>query len=192
VFNFLAELAYAEDADFYYRINDDSEMITPWVNQLVLALDKMGPPYGAVGPSCPGGTPRGILTHDFVHRTHMEIFKPHYYPPVFADWWMDDWITRTYGRKRTKRMVKIQIHHHIYSHGQRYAVNKAHEQHLTKEVTRGRDKVIAFAAQAAKLGSSGAEASPQNMWLVPFDAAAVKSTMLGDYYGDDNMAHSLE
>ena len=34
-----------------------------------------------------------ILTHDFTHRTHMLIFE-HYYPPVFSDWWMDDWISK--------------------------------------------------------------------------------------------------
>jgi len=27
-----------------------------------------------------------ILTHDFVHRTHMDIFWPSYYPRVFPDW----------------------------------------------------------------------------------------------------------
>ena len=33
-----------------------------------------------------------ILTHDFVHRTHVDIFG-FYYPRVFTDWFADDWIT---------------------------------------------------------------------------------------------------
>ena len=45
-----------------------------------------------MGPSCSDGNMK-ILTHDFVHRTHLEIFE-HYYPPVFSDWWMDDWISK--------------------------------------------------------------------------------------------------
>ena len=32
-----------------------------------------------------------MITHDFVHKTHMRVFKT-YYPPVLSDWWMDDWI----------------------------------------------------------------------------------------------------
>ena len=36
-------------------------------------------------------TDNRILTHDFVHRTHLEIFKMDYYPYQLSDWWMDDW-----------------------------------------------------------------------------------------------------
>jgi hypothetical protein len=32
-----------------------------------------------------------ILTHDFVHRTHLEVFDMDYYPAELQDWWMDDW-----------------------------------------------------------------------------------------------------
>lgn len=36
-----------------------------------------------------------ILTHDMVHRTHLEIF-PTYYPAGLSNWYMDDWITIVY------------------------------------------------------------------------------------------------
>ena len=36
---------------------------------------------GAVGPACRQGN-RRILTHDFTHKTHMEIFGGQYYPPA--------------------------------------------------------------------------------------------------------------
>ena len=60
----------------------------------VRALGGFSPPnVGVVGPYCAEGNTL-ILTHDFVHRTHLQIFAPHYYPPVFSDWWMDDWISK--------------------------------------------------------------------------------------------------
>ena len=47
---------------------------------------------GVVGPHHQGGN-TGILTYDFVHRTHVDIFG-FYYPRVFSDWFGDDWITK--------------------------------------------------------------------------------------------------
>ena len=59
----------------------------------VRVLGSFSPPnVGVVGPLCAEGNTL-IMTHDFVHRTHLEIFE-HYYPPVFSDWWMDDWISK--------------------------------------------------------------------------------------------------
>ena len=112
-----------------------------WAAQAVSALRAHTPPnLGVVGPVCNEGNTR-ILTHDLVHRTHLQVptargcnpglalastplpsptsrapvwyFPPadflpshlltpcrlhlqifeHYYPPIFSDWWMDDWIT---------------------------------------------------------------------------------------------------
>ena len=45
-----------------------------------LRLATMGN-VGAVGPACRQGN-RRILTHDFTHKTHMEIFGGQYYPPA--------------------------------------------------------------------------------------------------------------
>ena len=61
------------------------------------ALTGFDPPnLGVAGPICPEGNTL-IMTHDFVHRTHLAIFAPFYYPPIFSDWWMDDWISHVYG-----------------------------------------------------------------------------------------------
>lgn len=68
----------------------------------------MGFPYGAVGPLCRQGNTK-ILTHDFTHRTHMEIFDGEYYPPQLTDWWMDDWIARTYGSSRTRQSKTVEV-----------------------------------------------------------------------------------
>ena len=79
--------AAAEDgADYLYRVNDDTEFVgTGWAAQAVGALRANTPPnLGVVGPVCNEGNTR-ILTHDLVHRTHLQIFE-HYYPPIFSDW----------------------------------------------------------------------------------------------------------
>ena len=75
-------------ADYYYRVNDDTEMLANWPSTFVNALRTLSAPYGVVGPFCAQGN-TDILTHDFVHKTHMEIFEMNYYPPELPDWWMD-------------------------------------------------------------------------------------------------------
>merc|ERR1712147_160284 len=74
---------------------------------------------GAVGPMCKQGN-RKILTHDFTHRKHMDIFEGTYYPPELSDWWMDDWISGVYGADRTLRGEVVEVVHHTGKHGQRY------------------------------------------------------------------------
>ena len=88
-----------------------------------------------MGPVCHEGNTR-ILTHDLVHRTHLDIFE-HYYPPIFSDWWMDDWITHVYGPGRTRR-GPFQVHHRIGHQGTRYEVDQSHEQKLQSELQAGR------------------------------------------------------
>ena len=60
--------------EYYYRINDDTEMKTKnWTEQFIDALENFDPPnVGVVGPTHTGGNTR-ILTSDFVHYTHIEI-----------------------------------------------------------------------------------------------------------------------
>lgn len=74
VFNAMAQVAYYElGADYFYRINDDTELTsTGWTSEFVSTLQ--GFEYvGVVGPTHVGGK-SSIMTHDFVHRTHMDIF----------------------------------------------------------------------------------------------------------------------
>ena len=92
-FNYMMASAYEDGADYLYRINDDTQFVGHgWAETAIATLRSYSPPnLGVVGPICDQGNTK-ILTHDMVHRTHMQIFA-HYYPPVFTDWWMDDWIT---------------------------------------------------------------------------------------------------
>lgn len=98
---------------------------------------QLPPPYGAVGPLS-YGTDNRILTHDFVHRTHMEVFEMKYYPPEFTDWWCDDWISTVYGPGRTYSADLVLVSHHTGAHGQRYDVDFSVEKKLESLVQSGR------------------------------------------------------
>lgn len=127
VFNAMARNIYDHyKADYYYRINDDTELVDRWPTIFVQTLQQMKPPYGVVGPNCRQGN-KHILTHDFVHKTHMDIFKMNYYPPVFVDWYMDTWISFVYGPYRTVRPPNIEVFHHTAEHGRRYEVDRRHK-----------------------------------------------------------------
>ena len=59
-------------ADFFYRLNDDTELQQHWPQAFTSALLALPPPHGVVGPTCLQGNAK-ILTHDFVARVHMEV-----------------------------------------------------------------------------------------------------------------------
>ena len=103
-------------------------------------MDKIGFPFGVVGPKCTQGNQK-ILTHDFVHRIHMEIFEMNYYPPELTDWWMDDWISYVYGYKRTLKAKSHPVIHHTGAHGQRYEVDSSHESLLKQLIITGHTKI---------------------------------------------------
>lgn len=119
VFNAITKVAYDMGADYIYRVNDDTEMAGPWARRMMDELGRLDPPnLGAVGPLCKQGNVK-ILTHDFTHRTHMEVFGGLYYPRELVDWWMDDWISRVYGSRRTRQGASVAVVHHTGAHGQR-------------------------------------------------------------------------
>jgi len=132
VFNAMLREAYHAGADYFYRLNDDSELTHSkkdpnkrWPKVFINALNSFQPPYGVVGPW--GGLDR-ILTHDFVHRTHLDIFKGVYYPAQLVDWYMDDWVSHVYGKSRTIKSSEFEVVHHTTHHGQRYQVRSDAEQ----------------------------------------------------------------
>lgn len=143
VFNEMARAAYRAGANYFYRINDDTEILNNWPTLFVNTLQWLGYPYGVVGPVCRQGNQQ-ILTHDMVHRVHMEIFEMNYYPPELTDWWMDDWVSFVYGSQRTFKSMKSQVLHHTGAHGQRYEVDKSHEQLLGKLIDQGHIKIKTF------------------------------------------------
>jgi len=135
-FNHVTGVAYADGATWIYRINDDQTFDTPWARAFVDTLLGMGPPYGVVGPACGQGATH-ILVVDFVHRTHHEIFPTHY-PPALMAWWMDNWVSQVYGRKRTVRVTSAKITHLTGSHGTRYDGFYDIGQFMRGEILRGR------------------------------------------------------
>lgn len=78
------------------------------------------PNVGVVGPSHSGGN-MAILTYDFVHKTHVDIFG-FYYPRLFTDWWGDDWVTKVYLPGRMTKVKDIFLQHTL-ALGQRYSVS---------------------------------------------------------------------
>jgi hypothetical protein len=113
--------AYLDHVDYYYRVNDDTRMMTAgWAEAFIAALAGHSPPrVGVVGPRHSGGN-TAILTYDFVHRTHVDLFG-FYYPYMFSDWWGDGWITRVYRPDRSTKLGHIHLAHTL-SLGQRYAI----------------------------------------------------------------------
>lgn len=141
VFNFMMAAAADDGADYLYRINDDTELHGKrWTSTAVAQLRAWGN-VGVVGPVCNEGNVN-ILTHDLVHRTHLSIFRT-YYPPVFTDWYMDDWMSAVYGRARTKK-GPFRVTHHIGQHSTRYEVDQSHRLALERELARGRHAIDAW------------------------------------------------
>jgi len=114
--------AYLDHVDYYYRVNDDTRMDTAgWVEAFIEVLDGYKPPrVGVVGPNHFGGN-MAILTYDFVHRTHVDIFG-FYYPRLFTDWWGDDWVTIVYRPDRSTKLDNIKLAHTL-GLGQRYSTD---------------------------------------------------------------------
>lgn len=162
-FNEVCRASYEYGADFIARVNDDSEFITPgWITKSVHRLSQYNPPWvGVVGPTCRQGNTK-ILTHDFVHRTHIDIFDD-YYPDEFDNWWIDDWITYVYGPKRTTKLPDWEMFHHTSKHGQRYEVNQSLKSNLKTTLRRGVQQIEAF------VSTNGTEKAIHNSFILGTD-----------------------
>merc|ERR1719353_2711318 len=115
--NHIAKVAFNAGADYFCRVNDDTEFKSGgWTSSAVQSLTSMSPRnVGVVGPKCRQGK-QTIMTHDFVHKTHYNIFG-FYYPPEFKNWCTDDWITKVYGgieggASRAKQLQNWEVVHH--------------------------------------------------------------------------------
>ena len=147
-FNEILREAVADGADFLVRVNDDTEFVTPgWTSMGVAALHELSPPnIGVVGPivkGLKGGGPKinsEILTHDMVHKVHLEIFKNTYYPPVFINQFIDDWITLSYG-DRTIFVEDWKVIHHTQFLGTRYNADAAMGKQVQPEVRRAKEQI---------------------------------------------------
>ena len=126
--------AYLDHVDYFYRVNDDTRMHSGgWTEKFIATLENYDPPrVGVVGPNHSGGN-IGILTYDFVHRTHIDIFG-FYYPHLFTDWWGDNWITRVYKPNRSTKIREVRLSHTL-GLGQRYGVRYQVQKHLGDQLT---------------------------------------------------------
>ena len=131
--------AYIDNIDYYYRINDDTLMRTQnWTGRFINTLVGFDPPnLGVVGPTHKGGNKK-ILTYDFVHRTHVDVFG-FYYPRVFTDWFGDGWITTIYKPGRSVKLTDIELRHTMKL-GQRYGHHSDRKTFRPRELQR--DKIL--------------------------------------------------
>ena len=112
-------VAYLERrSSFYYRVNDDTKFTTEyWTEAFVKALSTMNPKnVGVTGPRHRGGN-IGILTYDFVHTRHIDIFG-YYYPHIFGAYYNDAWITEVYNEERVQKLNTTHVLHK--AHRSRY------------------------------------------------------------------------
>lgn len=120
----IARRSYDMGADYFYRVSDDTEFHGRWPYLFVQTLDTLkdlspSPPQassapillGVVGPSAASAPNEKILTHDFVHRTHMDIFNKTYYPEDVSanEHMMSTWMTALYGFERTFKLAKSKV-----------------------------------------------------------------------------------
>eukprot|EP01036_Dinobryon_divergens_P027179 gene27178-35905_t len=133
--------AYDDKFDYFYQVNDDTQIVSPnWAPKLVAALaaNPSIPNFGVTGPSDTNNDK--IFTHSFVHRTHFEVFG-HLFPPSFKNWWSDDWISTVYGAAHTFVVSEVQIKHNVGAQKTkgttRYEVDKAAQLHLEEELRKG-------------------------------------------------------
>ena len=142
-FNSMMRDAHIGGADYLVRVNDDSEFISShWVSRATAKLASYEPPnVGMVGPTCLQEGNNEIMTHDFVHRTHFEIFND-YYPDVFSSWWVDDWISKVYGPNRSTKISDWHVKHHL--HKQRYRVRRHKEGFLDAQLKKGARRIEAW------------------------------------------------
>ncbi|CAD5122094.1 DgyrCDS10544 [Dimorphilus gyrociliatus] len=104
-------IAYLDGNDYLYRINDDTILETSgWTEGFIMSLLSFEPRnIGAVGPKHSGGN-EFIITYDFVHRTHVDIFG-RYYPQLFTDWWGDNWMSFIYAPHRVSKLNFVLVKH---------------------------------------------------------------------------------
>ena len=150
-FNPMMRAAYNDGAEYMVRINDNSECVTPdWVSIAVAKLASYEPAnVGMVGPNAAERYP-AHMSHDMVHRTHLDIFE-HYYPDIFSAWWLVDWISRVYGEKRSTKLMDWRVKHHWNIYSRHYEVQRNEEKLLKEELDKGKTKIGEWLEKQATL-----------------------------------------
>jgi hypothetical protein len=156
----LMQMAYNDGAEFLFQVNDDSQLVAPgWERAMThaLATNPTWPNLGATGPmdrKWGGGKFGGnlLLTHAFVHRTHLDIHG-RFFPKAFKNWWSDNWVTNVYGAKDTFVGPDGVTLEHQTSVGKsnenedmRYKVDRKDAEKLPAELEKGRKRIDAWVA----------------------------------------------
>ena len=141
--NEIAHQAYKDGVDYMCRINDDTTFMTKnWTSFGIKTLSNFEPAnVGVVGPTCRQGNIH-VMTHDMVHRTHLLIFN-YYYPPVFENCFLDDWITLVYKPNRSIKLETWEVFHSL-KQGTRYTVHFSLEKFLAILVTTGKIAIESY------------------------------------------------
>jgi hypothetical protein len=97
--NEVAKIAYRDGMQYFLRINADSELLAP--RSATLGIRRLQSlkhrNVGVIGPLSYNDRP-DIFTYDMTSRAHLKIFNENYYPTVFSNWFIDDWIGSIYGK----------------------------------------------------------------------------------------------
>jgi hypothetical protein len=96
--NFMAQRAYEEGYDYYFRINDDTVLHNNrWSSVFVATLSNMRPitNLGVTGPA-DSFTKNKLLTHSFVHRNHFNVHG-FLFPFSLPNYFSDDWHQNVYA-----------------------------------------------------------------------------------------------
>ena len=143
VTNEIARQAYKEGAEYMCRVNDDTKFITKnWTTFGIKMLLNYDPTnVGVVGPTCNQGN-TDIMTHDMVHRTHLGIFN-YYYPPVFENYYIDDWMTSVYKPNRSTKLKTWEVIHSL-KQGTRYTADFSLESFVAILVTIGKVAIESY------------------------------------------------
>ena len=112
-------MGYKDNMEYYFMVNDDTYFKTKnWAEPLIGSLQTMTPPYvGTTGPTHEGGNLK-IMTHNFAHRTHINIFG-YFYPPEFSTWSADSWIDGVYRPHNSYKHPDVHVIH-LQERGTRY------------------------------------------------------------------------
>ena len=188
-FNEACRSAYEYGADYIVRVSDDTQFnLRGWITKGVDALASFSPPnVGVVGQTHREGNTT-ILTHDMVHRTHLEIFDDHR-PDEFDNWYIGSWTSSVYGPKRTKVVHTWVVRHLIWSNETSY-MNNREKTLLDELVDRGRKRIKLF------LDGGVNEAIPRALFnrriFVVEGPMIVVSSRIAKYQDDTNILQLVE
>ena len=179
--NTLVQKAYAENADYIVRVNDDTEFVSKgWLSEAVKKLRSYDPPnVGVVGPLCHEGN-TGILTHDMIHRTHMEIFET-YWPTYFVNWYGDTWITDVY--KKANRLTVLPVwlvRHNIHRHGTRYEPFSPSREKYEFLVNVGAERIIKHLASKGVMPKQAQESCNAKCKMTPPPKKVIAYSLYGN------------